>query len=217
MASCYAKTTLSRGPAARAVRSLSSALGVPLPVAPAAEVKPGRTAQAFYRNLPVSPKKLRVVANLTPKLYWREAMMQLEFCRKQMAVMVKNAIESAAGNAEAQGLSKERLVVGEHAGPGPSRPHTAPAARANGLARANGFGARTNGSVAQRRPPAALRLQTRLSSTRGSTSKRWTSRRGGRRGSARRTFRTCAWSSARLPRRRSAARSTLESGGPARS
>ena len=125
---------LSRGPAAaRAVRSLSSALGVPLPVAPAAEVKPGRTAQAFYRNLPVSPKKLRVVANLTPKLYWREAMMQLEFCRKQMAVMVKNAIESAAGNAEAQGLSKERLVVGEHAGPGPSRPHTAAAARANGL------------------------------------------------------------------------------------
>mmetsp|Transcript_16324 Transcript_16324/g.53711 ORF Transcript_16324/g.53711 Transcript_16324/m.53711 type:complete len:125 (-) Transcript_16324:604-978(-) len=39
--------------------------------------------------------------------------MQLEFCRKQMAVMVKNAIESAAGNAEAQGLSKERLVVDE--------------------------------------------------------------------------------------------------------
>ena len=91
----------------RVAQASFAALGVPLPVAPAAEVKPGRTAQAFYRNLPVSPKKLRVVANLTPKLYWREAMMQLEFCRKQMAVMVKNAIESAAGNAEAQGLSAE--------------------------------------------------------------------------------------------------------------
>ena len=74
-----------------------------------------REAIAHYRNLPVSPKKLRVVARLAfpggKGLFWREAMAQLEFCRKNMAVMVKNAISSAAGNAEHRGLDRDRLVV----------------------------------------------------------------------------------------------------------
>jgi large subunit ribosomal protein L22 len=83
-----------------------------------------REAVAFYRNLPVSPKKLRVVARMAPGLYWREAMAQLEFCRKNMAVMVKNAISSAAGNAEHKGLNRDRLVVSARA---PRRPACPPA------------------------------------------------------------------------------------------
>eukprot|EP00967_Tisochrysis_lutea_P090536 scaffold129604_cov39-Tisochrysis_lutea.AAC.2 len=113
-----AAATLRRG--LLGVRGLSAAsvnpLGVAVPTAPKPPLDDSvRRAVAHYRNLPVSPKKLRVVANLTPKLYWREAMMQLEFCRKNMAVMVKNCIESAVGNAEYQGMAKDRLIVGAYA------------------------------------------------------------------------------------------------------
>jgi len=104
---------LRRGAAcARKLASGVNPLGVAIPESQGVVDNTPRRAIAHYRNLPVSPKKLRVVANLTPKLFWREAMMQLEFCRKNMAVMVKNCIESAAGNAEHQGLAKDRLIVG---------------------------------------------------------------------------------------------------------
>eukprot|EP00966_Prymnesium_polylepis_P096018 2224746-Prymnesium_polylepis.1 len=35
------------------------------------------TALAHFKQLPVSPRKMRVVANLVPGLYVREAMLQL--------------------------------------------------------------------------------------------------------------------------------------------
>jgi len=67
---------------------------------------------ANVKDLPVSPKKLRHVANLAQGLYWREAMLQLEFCRKNIAVFVKNAIAEAARNAQEQhGLDPTHLVV----------------------------------------------------------------------------------------------------------
>ena len=81
-----------------------------------------REAIAFFRNLPVAPKKLRVVANSAPGLYWREAMAQLEFNRKNMSVMVKNCIDSAAGNAGKQGLDMDRLVVSAYVPVGPRAP-----------------------------------------------------------------------------------------------
>ena len=63
-------------------------------------------------NLPVSPKKLRLVANLTRGLYVREAMAQMEFCRKNIAVMVKNCIDNACANARwGHGLDVKRLKV----------------------------------------------------------------------------------------------------------
>lgn len=71
-----------------------------------------RMALCHYRNLPVSPKKLVVVANLVPGLCVPEAMLQLEFCRKNYAVMVKNAIQTAATNAKVlHGLKPENLIV----------------------------------------------------------------------------------------------------------
>ena len=62
--------------------------------------------------MPVSPKKLRLVANLTRGLYVREAMAQMEFCRKNIAVMVKNCIDNACANARwGHGLDVKRLKV----------------------------------------------------------------------------------------------------------
>ncbi len=67
---------------------------------------------ASFRDLPVSPRKLTVVANLASGLYVREAMLQLEFCRKNIAVMVKNAVAAAVKNAEEEhGLDPSLLVV----------------------------------------------------------------------------------------------------------
>ena len=69
-------------------------------------------AVANVKNLPVSSKKLRHVANLAQGLYWREAMLQMEFCRKNIAVFVKNAVAQAARDAEEQhGLDPTLLVV----------------------------------------------------------------------------------------------------------
>jgi len=107
-----ARALLLRRGAARALSTMVNPMGVALPASEASVDTGKKTAIAYFKNLPVSPKKLRIVANLTPRLYWREAMLQLEFCRKNMAVMVKNCIESAAGNAENEGLDKNRLIVG---------------------------------------------------------------------------------------------------------
>uniref|UniRef100_A0A6U5K7P4 50S ribosomal protein L22, chloroplastic n=1 Tax=Calcidiscus leptoporus TaxID=127549 RepID=A0A6U5K7P4_9EUKA len=108
---------------ARPGRALSSKgeavnplLNVQMPVAAHEVASPksrerARFAIADFKDLPVSPKKLRVVANLVPRLYWREAMLQLEFCRKNMGVMVKNCVECAVKNAREQGLDSTRLVV----------------------------------------------------------------------------------------------------------
>ena len=64
------------------------------------------------KDLAVSPKKLRVVANLARGLYWREAMLQLEFCNKNIAVMVKNAIAQAVRHGEEEAdLDPTRAVV----------------------------------------------------------------------------------------------------------
>ena len=69
-------------------------------------------AVAHFRNLPVSLKKLRLVANLMRGLYVREAMAQMEFCRKNIAVMVKNCIDNACANARwGHGLDVKRLKV----------------------------------------------------------------------------------------------------------
>eukprot|EP00900_Chrysochromulina_parva_P027613 jgi/Chrpa1/9486/Chrysochromulina_OHIO_Genome00003672-RA len=66
---------------------------------------------ANIKSMAVSYKKLRHVANLAQGLYWREAMMQLEFCSKGISVFVKNGINQAVKSAEELGLDPTRLVV----------------------------------------------------------------------------------------------------------
>jgi len=79
---------------------------------------------ASFRNLPVSPRKLTVCANMATGLFVREAMLQLEFSRKNISVMVKNAIASAVKDAEENhGLDPTLLVVGAR------RPRSSPAVR----------------------------------------------------------------------------------------
>lgn len=75
---------------------------------------PGKTehaAAANFKQLPVAPKKLRVVANLALGQYVREAMLQLEHGRKNIGIMVKNAIAHATRRAQEKGLDPTRLVV----------------------------------------------------------------------------------------------------------
>ena len=131
---CAARAALVRGtrallqPRARAIvaqpalRSLSSApparvsnplLDVDVMTAPTHGAAPeAPMGIANIKSMPVSPKKLRVVANLARGLYWREAMLQLEFCRKGISVFVKNGINEAVKNAEEEhGLDPTRLVV----------------------------------------------------------------------------------------------------------
>lgn len=70
-----------------------------------------KEAVAHFKQLPGSPKKLRAVANLVRGLYVREAMLQLEFCKKHMAVMVKNAVENAVHNGSMRGLTPNRMII----------------------------------------------------------------------------------------------------------
>jgi len=64
------------------------------------------------KRLPVGPKKIYPIANLTRRLYWREAMLQMEFCRRNFAVHIKNAISDAVKAAEQkQGFELARTLV----------------------------------------------------------------------------------------------------------
>ena len=73
--------------------------------------KTSKSAVANFKQLPVAPKKLRIVANMTLGQYVREAMVQLEFGRKNTGIMVKNAIAHAVRLAMEKGLDATRLVV----------------------------------------------------------------------------------------------------------
>jgi len=77
-------------------------------------IRSTEVAVAHYRQIRTSPRKLRSVARLVPGLFWREAMLQMEFCRKNMAAVVKNAIDSAVNNAKVKyGWDVNRLIIDE--------------------------------------------------------------------------------------------------------
>ena len=72
-------------------------------------------AKRYYhkvKGLPVSMKKLTPLANFCRRLYWREAMLQMEFHRKNIAIHVKNSIDDAMRLAEEkEGLDPTRTIV----------------------------------------------------------------------------------------------------------
>ena len=113
-----ARSLSSGAPASPAPPSFTNPLlGISVPgssaAVPSVAVSPGPMMASYeWHKLPVSHNKLRLVAKLASGLYWREAMLQLEFCRKTIAVHVKNTIEKAVESAEAQhGLNPSLLVV----------------------------------------------------------------------------------------------------------
>ncbi len=59
-------------------------------------------ARAFVRGLPMSPRKMRVVANLVRGKRVEEAVGMLDLMPKRAAALIAKAVKSAAANAEDQ-------------------------------------------------------------------------------------------------------------------
>ena len=71
-------------------------------------------ARAFSKSLRVSPQKLNLVAQSIRGKPCEEALNQLTFSRRRIAVEVKKVLQSAIANAENnQQLDVDRLVVAE--------------------------------------------------------------------------------------------------------
>ncbi len=71
-------------------------------------------AMAFQRNIRISPYKLNLVAQLIRGKNIDDALADLEFSRRRIAVAVKKVVESAVANAENNHqLDVDRLVVSE--------------------------------------------------------------------------------------------------------
>ena len=59
-------------------------------------------ARSFVRGLPMSPRKMRVVANLVRGKSVEEAVGMLDLMPKKAAQLISKAVKSAAANAEDQ-------------------------------------------------------------------------------------------------------------------
>ena len=71
-------------------------------------------AKAMVRNLRISPQKLNVVAGLIRGKPVAQALADLEFSRKRIAIDVRKCVMSAVANAENNhGLDVDELVVAE--------------------------------------------------------------------------------------------------------
>lgn len=71
-------------------------------------------ARAFSKSIRVSPQKLNLVAQTIRGKSCEEALNQLTFSRRRIAVEVKKVLQSAIANAENnQQLDVDRLVVAE--------------------------------------------------------------------------------------------------------
>ena len=71
-------------------------------------------ARAFSKSIRVSPQKLNLVAQTIRGKSCEEALNQLTFSRRRIAVDVKKVLQSAIANAENnQQLDVDRLVVAE--------------------------------------------------------------------------------------------------------
>ena len=71
-------------------------------------------ARAFSKSIRVSPQKLNLVAQSIRGKSCEEALNQLTFSRRRIAIEVKKVLQSAIANAENnQQLDVDRLVVAE--------------------------------------------------------------------------------------------------------
>ncbi|MEM7750854.1 MAG: 50S ribosomal protein L22 [Pseudomonadota bacterium] len=71
-------------------------------------------AKAMVRNLRISPQKLNLVAGLIRGKSVAQALADLEFSRKRIAIDVRKCVMSAVANAENNhGLDVDELVVAE--------------------------------------------------------------------------------------------------------
>ena len=71
-------------------------------------------AKAMVRNLRISPQKLNLVAGLIRGKKVSQALADLEFSRKRIAIDVRKCVMSAVANAENNhGLDPDDLIVAE--------------------------------------------------------------------------------------------------------
>ena len=69
-------------------------------------------AKASIIGLRVSPQKLNLVASLIKKMQVEEALVQLDFCSKRIALDVKKCLQSAIANAENNfGMDIDDMIV----------------------------------------------------------------------------------------------------------
>lgn len=75
---------------------------------------PANEARAVVRNLRTSPTKLNLVAEMIRGMHVQQALTQLAFSNKRIAVDVRKALQSAIANAENNhNLNVDSLVVKE--------------------------------------------------------------------------------------------------------
>ena len=75
---------------------------------------PENEAKAIIRNLRISPQKLNLVAGLIRGKKVAQALADLEFSRKRIAIDVRKCVLSAIANAENNhGLDVDDLIVSE--------------------------------------------------------------------------------------------------------
>jgi large subunit ribosomal protein L22 len=75
---------------------------------------PDNEAKAVARNLRISPQKLNLVAGLIRGKKVAQALADLEFSRKRIAIDVRKCVMSAVANAENNhGLDVDDLIVAE--------------------------------------------------------------------------------------------------------
>ena len=75
---------------------------------------PDNEAKAIVRNLRISPQKLNLVAGMIRGKKVSQALADLEFSRKRIAIDVRKCVMSAIANAENNhGLDPDDLVVAE--------------------------------------------------------------------------------------------------------
>jgi len=77
-------------------------------------VLPDNEAKAVARNLRISPQKLNLVAGMIRGKKVAQALADLEFSRKRIAIDVRKCVMSAIANAEENhGLDVDDLIVSE--------------------------------------------------------------------------------------------------------
>lgn len=69
------------------------------------------TAKAQLKSLRVGPRKVRLLVDLIRGMQVDDALAQLQFSKKSVALPLKKLLDSAIANAEQQNLKREGLVV----------------------------------------------------------------------------------------------------------
>lgn len=77
------------------------------------ELKKERNARATLRNLQMSARKVRVVADVIRGMPVEQALVTLQFQQRAAAKPLRRLLDSAIANADQKGLNVDKLVVEE--------------------------------------------------------------------------------------------------------